>query len=158
MFLRFRTRTSGHQQNSKHTENQTTTTSCIAQLGVVVFLIYFAAIIFSSRMNRIAENIRNIREAKKISQYAIAYAMEISQAAYSKIERGETEIKATHLYLIAGALKISVYDLLPPTLAGSTFDGADYLIKPFITRLKQVWFTFLAQKRLKKISKTEPAA
>lgn len=101
-------------------------------------------------MKEIGENIRKLRESKKISQYAVAYTIGISQAAYSKIERGETEIKATHLYMIAGVFKISVYDLLPPSLSSGSFDGKEYLLKPVFNKAKQIWFTFLAQKRLKK--------
>jgi transcriptional regulator with XRE-family HTH domain len=101
-------------------------------------------------MKEIGENIRKLRESKKISQYAVAYTIGISQAAYSKIERGETEIKATHLYMIAGVFKISVYDLLPPSLSSGLFDRKDYLLKPVFDKVRQIWFTFLAQKRLKR--------
>lgn len=74
----------------------------------------------------------------------------MSQAAYSKIERGETEVKARHLYLIAGVLGISIYDLLPPFLASSGFDGHDYLLKPLVVKIKALWFFYIAKKRLRK--------
>lgn len=101
-------------------------------------------------MKRVGETIRDIRESKKISQYAVAYSMGISQAAYSKIERGETEAKASHLYLIAGILKVSVYDLLPPSLANSAIDGQEYLLKPLVVRLKQYWYGIIARRRMRK--------
>lgn len=101
-------------------------------------------------MKRIGELIRDIRETKKISQYAVAYSMGISQAAYSKIERGETEIKLSHLYLIAGILEVSIYDLLPPSLASSAIDGNDYLLKPIIIYLKKYWYAMVAKRRLKR--------
>lgn len=102
-------------------------------------------------MKKIGETIRNIRESKKISQYAVAYAIDMSQAAYSKIERGETEIKARHLYLIAGVLEISVYELLPPSMASSTFNSKDYLLKPLVVKLKSLWFTYRAKRKLSKM-------
>ncbi|RQO65992.1 XRE family transcriptional regulator [Pedobacter sp. KBW06] len=80
-------------------------------------------------MKRIGETIRDIRESKKISQYAVAYSMGISQAAYSKIERGKTEAKASHLYLIADILNVSIYELLPPSSTNNGIDGRDYLLK-----------------------------
>lgn len=106
-------------------------------------------------MKKIGETIRNIRESKKISQYAVAYGMDITQAAYSKIERGETEAKASHLYLIAGILEVSVYDLLPPSLGNSAIDGNDYLLKPIVIRLKQYWYTMIAKRRLKKYQQSK---
>lgn len=106
-------------------------------------------------MKKIGEVIRDIRESKKISQYAVAYTIGMSQAAYSKIERGETEIKAKHLYLIAGVLGTSVYDLLPASLASSSFDGQDYLLKPVIVKIKSVFFSIIAKKRLSKMDAEE---
>lgn len=106
-------------------------------------------------MKVIGETIRNIRESKKISQYAVAYSMDISQAAYSKIERGETEPKASHLYLIASILDVTVYDLLPPSLGSSAIDGNDYLLKPIVIRLKQYWYAMIAKRRLKKYQQSK---
>lgn len=101
-------------------------------------------------MKSIGENIREIREGKKISQYAVAYSMDMSQAAYSKIERGETEVKASHLYKLAAIFGVSVYDLLPPSLA-SSFEGSDYLLKPLVTWLKKQLYGFIAKRRLRKV-------
>ena len=57
------------------------------------------------------------REEAKVSQEAIAFKLGISQAAYSKIERGDTKIKVDQLYSIADYLDISIYEILPPSLA-----------------------------------------
>ena len=67
-------------------------------------------------INSIGEKIKVIREEKKISQFSLACTLGISQAAYSKIELGKTEVKVKHLYMIAIALKLSVTDLLPETI------------------------------------------
>jgi transcriptional regulator with XRE-family HTH domain len=100
----------------------------------------------------IAQRIREIREQKKISQYAIAYSIGMSQAAYSKIERGETEIKVAHLYQIAAVLKIRIYDLLPPTIENGIISN-DYLLKPVFIRLKMLWYRWRVNGRLKAFEK-----
>lgn len=100
---------------------------------------------------KIGENIRKMRMSKDISQLAVAYSMNISQAAYSKIERGETEVKAKHLYELAAVLNVPIYDLLPPSSA-SSFEGNDYLLKPVVTWLKMRWYGFIAKRRLRKVS------
>lgn len=105
-------------------------------------------------MKSIGENIRAIRESKKISQYAVAYSMDMSQAAYSKIERGETEVKAIHLYKVAAILDVSVYDLLPPSLA-SSFDGNDYLLKPMVQWFKRIFYAFVVKRKLKRLSEAK---
>lgn len=108
-------------------------------------------------MKSIGENIRAIRESKKISQYAVAYSMDMSQAAYSKIERGETEVKASHLYKLAAILNVSVYDLLPPSIA-SSFDGDDYLLKPIAQWFKRLLYGFVAKRRLRHFVSTNQQA
>ncbi|WP_033563762.1 helix-turn-helix domain-containing protein [Sphingobacterium sp. SYP-B4668] len=65
----------------------------------------------------IGEHIRIKRENLKISQEAVAYKLDMSQAAYSKIERGETKVKVDQIYKIAEFFGVSVYELLPPSLA-----------------------------------------
>lgn len=95
----------------------------------------------------VGENIRRVRERKQISQNAVAFFMDMSQQAYSRIERGETEVKASHLYKLAGILDVSVYDLLPPSLA-SSFDGGDYLLKPLVVWFKMQFYAFTAKRRM----------
>ncbi|WP_113636945.1 helix-turn-helix domain-containing protein [Nubsella zeaxanthinifaciens] len=65
-------------------------------------------------MKNIGQIIREIRQLKRKSQNEVAFEMEMSQAAYSKIERGKTEIKASQLYKLADILHVSIHDLLPP--------------------------------------------
>ncbi|MGJ1322874.1 helix-turn-helix domain-containing protein [Sphingobacterium faecium] len=72
--------------------------------------------------HKIGTFIREKRETLKISQEAVAYHLEMSQAAYSKIERNETKIKVDQVYKIAEYFGISIYELLPPSLA-SDFTG-----------------------------------
>lgn len=102
----------------------------------------------------IGEKIRETREHKKVSQYAVAYAIGMSQAAYSKIERGETEVKVSHLYSIAAFLGTSIYELLPEAMASSTI-GSEYLLKPIVVKLKSLWYAWKVRRRLNKINDLE---
>ncbi|UIR54797.1 helix-turn-helix transcriptional regulator [Sphingobacterium sp. SRCM116780] len=61
--------------------------------------------------------IRQKRENLRISQEAVAFILDMSQAAYSKIERNETKVKVDQVYKIANYFGISIYELLPPSLA-----------------------------------------
>lgn len=111
----------------------------------IIFILH----VLSSAINMIGKKIREIRERKKISQYAVAYAIDMSQAAYSKIERGETEVKVSHLYSIAACLDVSVYELLPPSMASHAFDGKEYLLKPLMVKLKSIWYAWQVRRRIK---------
>ncbi|WDF67532.1 helix-turn-helix transcriptional regulator [Sphingobacterium oryzagri] len=71
--------------------------------------------------HEIGTHIRKTRENLKVSQESVAFALDMSQAAYSKIERNETKLKVEQLYKIADHLGISVYDLLPPSAASNIF-------------------------------------
>lgn len=66
----------------------------------------------------IHERIRFYRNQKRFSQEAIAFDLNISQAAYSRIELGETELTTSRLYEIADILEVSVHDLLPKSKYG----------------------------------------
>lgn len=85
----------------------------------------------------LGEYIREKRESLRIPQTAVAYKLGMSQPAYSKIERGETELKASQLYKIAAYLGVSVYDLLPESLASDV--TGDYLLAPIVHHLRQWW-------------------
>lgn len=87
----------------------------------------------------VESKIRKVREEQKISQFAIAYAVGISQPAYSKIERGETEIKVSQIYKIAGFLNVSVYELLPPSVTSEIL--GDYLLAPLVHKIRIWWYS-----------------
>ncbi|EEI91064.1 DNA-binding helix-turn-helix protein [Sphingobacterium spiritivorum ATCC 33300] len=89
----------------------------------------------------IGEYIRIKRENLKVSQEAVAFKLDMSQAAYSKIERGETKVKVDQVYKIAHLFGISVYELLPPSLASdvtreNTFGLIWYAIKWSFYKIK----------------------
>lgn len=53
-----------------------------------------------------------MRQQKTITQERIADGLNISQAAYTKLERGETKLTVERLYQIAEALKTDISELL----------------------------------------------
>jgi len=59
-------------------------------------------------MDLTGKKIRVIREIKNISQHYVAQKLGISQAAYSNIENGKTEINESKLHLIASILEVPI--------------------------------------------------
>ena len=67
----------------------------------------------------IGEKIRIQRMIKGYSQEYMAFMLEISQAAYSNLERDETEMTITRIYEISEILEISPFELMPKPKFGS---------------------------------------
>lgn len=63
-------------------------------------------------MENIVLKIRDIRKEKGYSHEYMAHLLEISQVAYSKIEKNETKLTVERLYKIAEILEVSVGKLL----------------------------------------------
>ncbi len=63
-------------------------------------------------MNQILSNIISIRKQKGYSHEYIAHELDISQVAYSKLEKNKTRLTVERLYKLAGILKTPVIDLL----------------------------------------------
>jgi len=63
--------------------------------------------------------IRIQRVIKGYSQEYMASRLNISQNAYSKLEREETELSVRRIYEIAEILEVSVYQLLPDVRSSS---------------------------------------
>ncbi len=61
---------------------------------------------------QVSAKIQNIREEKKIKLAAVAQAIALSPSAYSRIEKGETQITIENLFKIAEALEVPVQQLL----------------------------------------------
>jgi transcriptional regulator with XRE-family HTH domain len=59
------------------------------------------------------EKIRLNRLTKGYSQEYMANELEISQNAYSKLERGETELSVRRIYEIASILDVPISELFP---------------------------------------------
>jgi transcriptional regulator with XRE-family HTH domain len=68
------------------------------------------------KIKAIAANIRHKREQRNYTQEYLAYKLNISQNAYSKIELGYTKITVERLFQIADVLEFDVVDLIKPDL------------------------------------------
>ena len=66
------------------------------------------------KIKAIAANIRNKREFRNYTQEYLAFKLNISQNAYSKIELGYTKITVERLFQIAEVLELDVVDLIKP--------------------------------------------
>jgi transcriptional regulator with XRE-family HTH domain len=105
----------------------------------------------SSNHDSIGERIRVQREIKNYSQTYMSFMLEISQPAYSNIERGTTVLTVPRLYEIAEILQISIFVLMPPSKYGSSINPGRYLstlfklLRPSNKKLKQKHESALAQ-------------
>ncbi|MGF7079044.1 helix-turn-helix domain-containing protein [Mucilaginibacter sp. UYCu711] len=88
-------------------------------------------------MNSIGEKIRLKRLEKNFSQENMAFELDISQAAYSKIERAETELTIRRVFAIAEILQISPYELMPKPKYGTGLAQA-YIYKT-LNKIRKVW-------------------
>ncbi|QEM07213.1 helix-turn-helix transcriptional regulator [Mucilaginibacter rubeus] len=97
-------------------------------------------------MDTTGNKIRLQRQMKNYSQQYMAFMLEISQPAYSKIERDETELSLRRVYEIAEILEIDPFKLMPPSKYGL---GINYLkIKQFFFRLGKYVSRKSKQKRV----------
>lgn len=63
--------------------------------------------------DKLRQNIREIREEKKLTQAMMAERLNIAEPTYAKIERGETRLDIDRIQKIANILEISIADLIP---------------------------------------------
>ncbi|WP_340076153.1 helix-turn-helix transcriptional regulator [Leptobacterium sp. I13] len=63
-------------------------------------------------MDYVLRNIRNVRKVRGYSQEYLAFRLNISQAAYTKLERNETKLSVERLLKIAEVLETPLEQLL----------------------------------------------
>ena len=63
-------------------------------------------------MNNIGTKIKNIRELKNYTQEFMAKKLQMTQAGYSKLERGETDIAYSKIEEVAKALGVTTEELV----------------------------------------------
>jgi transcriptional regulator with XRE-family HTH domain len=95
-------------------------------------------------MAPIGENIRIQRAIKGYSQQYMAYALDISQAAYSKMERNETELSIRRIFAIAEILEISPYVLMPKPKFGTSINLRNFLHT--IYKISRLWNKNISRK------------
>lgn len=65
-----------------------------------------------SKILKIYQNIRHLRELKNITREQIASDLNMSLSGYAKIERGEVDIAISKLYKIAAILEVDIQQIL----------------------------------------------
>jgi transcriptional regulator with XRE-family HTH domain len=75
----------------------------------------------------VGSKIRIQRLIRNYSQQYMSFMLEISQAAYSNIESGKTELTLARIYEIAEILEISPFDLMPPPKFGTGINFGHYI-------------------------------
>jgi len=93
----------------------------------------------------IGEKIRIQRLTKGYSQEYMSYMLDISQAAYSKLERDETEMSIRRVYEIAEILEISPFELMPKPKYGIGINQ-DF-IRRTLYKLRRFWLGGLQKRR-----------
>lgn len=97
-------------------------------------------------MDTTGNKIRIQRQIKNYSQEYMAFMLEISQPAYSKIERNETDLSLRRVYEIAEILEINPFILMPPSKYGL---GINFLkIRQSLYRLGKYLRGRINQKRV----------
>ncbi len=88
-------------------------------------------------MTGIGDKIRIKRVTKGLSQEYMGWTLGISQAAYSKLERDETEISVMRVYEIAEIFEISAFELMPKPKYGSGLNAK--FIYNTLYKLRKIW-------------------
>jgi transcriptional regulator with XRE-family HTH domain len=83
------------------------------------------------------EKIRIQRLTKNYSQEYMAFALSISQAAYSNLERDGTKLSLDRIYEIAEILEISPFILMPKPKFGTAINYGNFWRT--INKFKIVW-------------------
>lgn len=89
-------------------------------------------------MKRILDKIKDTRKKRGYSHDNMATELQISQAAYTKIEKGETKLTVERLYEIATILNVSIVDILdvnPNTIFNQ--DNKDNAIGQVVNQSKE---------------------
>jgi transcriptional regulator with XRE-family HTH domain len=97
-------------------------------------------------MNTIGDKIRMRRLTMNYSQEYMAFMLDISQAAYSNLERDETALTIKRVYEISEILEISPFELMPKPKFGT---GINHLwVQKTIRKLSQFWTADIKLKKL----------
>jgi transcriptional regulator with XRE-family HTH domain len=62
---------------------------------------------------RFGARVREVRQAKSVSQEALAHAAELDRSYLGSVERGERNISLLTIYKIAQALAVPAKELVP---------------------------------------------
>ncbi|WP_018341516.1 helix-turn-helix domain-containing protein [Cytophaga aurantiaca] len=88
----------------------------------------------------IGQKIRRIRASLDLTQDNLAYELGITKSAYSKIERGETNVSINRLAEIAKILEVDIVDFFkdPENTAGDPKDEYGFATKKDIEEMAKM--------------------
>lgn len=69
--------------------------------------------------DQIRQNVRDLREDKKLTQKQVAQKLEMSETGYAKMERGEVQIRIERLQQLAQIFEVDLSDLIPLENSGA---------------------------------------
>lgn len=96
-------------------------------------------------METIGDKIRIRRLTKNYSQEYMAFMLDISQAAYSNLERNETDLTVKRIYEIAEVLEISPFEFLPKPKFGT---GINHLFFwKTMKKIRSLWVKPIREKK-----------
>lgn len=96
-------------------------------------------------MDSIGEKIRIQRLTRNYSQQYMSFMLDISQAAYSNLERDETELTIKRIYEIAEILEISPFILLPKPRFGTYINYHNFMLT--IRKIGKLWSSKIRTKK-----------
>jgi transcriptional regulator with XRE-family HTH domain len=96
-------------------------------------------------MDSIGEKIRVQRLVKNYSQEYMAFMLDISQAAYSNLERETTELTMRRVYEIAEILEISPFMLMPKPKFGTYVNYHQFMRT--MRKFRQYWSSTFHRKK-----------
>jgi len=96
-------------------------------------------------MNTTGEKVRIQRLTKGYSQEYMAFMLNISQAAYSNLERNETEMTIRRVFEIAEILEMSPYELMPKPKFGSGINYHRFLTT--VRKFSKIWSLGIKKRR-----------
>lgn len=93
----------------------------------------------------IANTIRMLRVQNAYTQEYVAYKLDISQNAYSKIERGMTNLDVKHIYRLADVYKVPVTSFLPAPNASNGINMSG--LPEFLKKVRDGFLAVLKKKQ-----------
>lgn len=90
---------------------------------------------------KIGRKIEKLREEQGVTQEALAFALGLTRAAVSSIERGKQRVLIHQLIIIASALKVSTLELLPTEFSDNEIDHSvieGELAKTLVIKLENI--------------------
>jgi transcriptional regulator with XRE-family HTH domain len=100
------------------------------------FALFFYRYIFP--FMRIGENIKTVREAKKLSQKQVALSIGMDPSQYSKIEKGKTDPSISTVEKISAALGVSLSELFQSDEIFKDINSVDKTIMEKIKLIEQL--------------------